>query len=77
MIATLGWRSLQVKDSRLVLMYKIANNMIGLPVNMYLHPAVVPLQRWRYVYVLVPFCQTDLYRHSFLQAAILLWISFR
>ncbi|KAH3697875.1 hypothetical protein DPMN_085387 [Dreissena polymorpha] len=48
------------------------NCLIEISDNLYLHPTTVSVQRVRNVCFLVPFCRTDLYRHSFL-AAIRLW----
>ncbi|MCG8078976.1 MAG: hypothetical protein JAY75_22405, partial [Candidatus Thiodiazotropha taylori] len=75
MIATLGWPTLQQRrtDARLVLMYRIIHNLIDIPASLYLHPANVSLQRRRNVCFLVPFCRTDMYRHSFFPVAIRLW----
>ena len=75
MITTLGWPNLEQPhaDSRLTMMYRIVNVLIDIPANLCLHPATVSLQRGRNVCFLVPFCRTDLYRHSFFPAAIRLW----
>ena len=75
MIASLGWPTLQQRhtDSRLVLMYRIVHNLTDIPADLYLHSAAVSLQFSRNVCFLVPFCRTDLYRHSFFPAVAWLW----
>ena len=75
MIATLGWPTLQQRrtDNRLVLTYKIIYNLIEIPAQQFFRPATVSLQRGRNVCFLVPFCRTDLYRHSFFPVAVRLW----
>ena len=75
MIATLGWPTLQQRrtDARLVLMYRIVHHLIDIPADLYLHPATVSLQRGRNVCFLIPYCRTDLYRHSFFPATIHAW----
>ena len=53
--------------------YRIVHNLVDIPANLYLHSATVSRQRGRNVCYYIPFCHTDIYRHSFFQAAVLLW----
>ena len=75
MIATLGWPTLQQRrtDARLILMYRVVTNLIDIPADQFLHRATVSLQRGRNVCYILPYCRTDLYRHSFFPAAVRLW----
>ena len=75
MITNLGWSSLQQRrtEARLVMMYRITHDLVDIPAAQYLHPATVmhirgPSQRY-----MLPFCRTDVYRHSFFPAGIRLW----
>ena len=75
MIANLSWSSLQQRrtEAWLVMMYRITHDLVDIPVAQYLHPATVmhirgPSQRY-----MLPFCRTDVYRHSFFPAGIRLW----
>ena len=75
MITNLGWSSLQQRriEARLVMMYRITHDLVDIPAAQYLHPATfIQIRGPRYRYML-PFCRTDMYRHSFFPAGIRLW----
>ena len=74
MISDLGWESLQQRrsDSRLVMIYRITHSLIDIPVSLYLHPSSLSTRGHTLRYT-VPFCRTDVYRHSFFPAGIRLW----
>ena len=74
MIANLGWQPLQQRrtDARLVLMYRITYMLIDIPASMFLHPSTLST-RGHTVRYMLPFCRTDIYRHSFFPAGIRLW----
>ena len=53
--------------------YRITHGLVDIPASQYLHPATVmhirgPSQRY-----MIPFCSTDVYRHSFFPTGIRLW----
>ena len=75
MITNLGWSSLQQRriEARLVMMYRITHDLVDIPAAQYLHPATVMHIRGPSQPYMLPFCRTDVYRHSFFPAGIRLW----
>ena len=75
MITNLGWSSLQQRriEARLVMMYRITHDLVDIPAAQYLHPATVMHIRGHSQRYMLPFCRTDVYRHSFFPAGIRLW----
>ena len=74
MITNLGWSSLQQRtEARLVMMYRITHDLVDIPVAQYLHPATVMHIRGPSQHYMLPFCRTDVYRHSFFPSGIRLW----
>ena len=74
MIAKLSWPSLQQRrqDARLVMLYRIGHNLVDIPAAMFLH-RTAPLTRGHSARYMLPFCRTDVYRHSFFPSGIRMW----
>ena len=74
MISDLGWESLQQRrsDTRLVMMYRITHCLIDITASTYLHPSTLSTRGHTLRYT-IPFCRTDVFRHSFFPAGIRLW----
>ena len=74
-IANLGWSSFQQRrtEARLEMMYRITHALVDIPVAQYLHQATVMHIRGHSQRYMLPFCRTDVYRHSFFPARIRLW----
>ena len=70
----LGWESLQHRrtTARIVMMYHVKHHLIDIPVAMLSHPATFITHHHSSGH-LVPYCRTDVHRHSFLPARIRLW----
>ena len=73
MIANLGWSTLQQRrtEARLVMVYHITHDLVDIPVAQYTVTVMHirgPSKRY-----MLPFCRTDVYRHSFFPARIRLW----
>ena len=75
MITNLGWSSLQQRriEARLVMMYRITHDLVDIPAAQYLHPATFMHIRGSSQRYMLPFCRTDVYRHSFFPTGIRLW----
>jgi hypothetical protein len=74
MIATLGWPTLQQRreETKLVLVYRITHGLVDIPAQPYFQPANLTTRGRASGYYL-PFCRTDVLRHSFFPSAIRLW----
>jgi len=74
MIADIGWQPLQARGqtSKVTMMYRIINNLIDIPSDPYLRPAMSSTRGSSIRYI-VPFCRTDYLRHSFFPSATRLW----
>ena len=74
MIRDLEWPSLQQRreDSKVVLMYRIMYALVDIPATAYLRP-ISSTTRGHALRLAIPFCRTDVYRHSFFPSGIRLW----
>ena len=74
LISRLGWESMQHRrtTARIVMMYRVRHHLIDIPVAMLSHPATLTTRGHNMRYI-VPYCRTDVYRHSFVPAGIRLW----
>ena len=74
MIQDLGWQPLQTRrqQAKVTLMYRIVNNLVDIPGEQYLH-TTTSVTRGHGLKFIVPYCRTDLLRHSFFPSAIRLW----
>jgi ribonuclease P/MRP protein subunit RPP40 len=75
MLSGLGWESLQERRSkfRLVMLYKIVNNLVAIPTTPYLKPAHARTRRNHHLCFFLPFASTDYYKHTFFIATLPLW----
>ena len=74
MISLLGWNSLQQRrgSSRLVMMYRITHDLVDIEADKFLQPSTLSV-RGHSMRFQLPFCRTDVFRHSFFPAGIRLW----
>ena len=74
MIAELGWEPLQTRraNAKLVMIYRITYGLIDIPAPDFLHPSTLSTRGNTLRYI-IPYCRTDIYRHSFFPSAIRLW----
>ena len=75
MIKTLGWESLpeRRKKSKIIMMYKIYNNLIDIPKNLF--KPVNPNGHRSNMILHVPYCKSDTLRFSFIPNATNIWNS--
>ena len=74
MMAKLQWPILQQRrqDAKLVMMYRISYDLVDIPAAQYLHP-MTSMTRDHSARYMIPYCRTDIYRHSFFPSGIRLW----
>jgi len=74
MIEDLGWPPLQKRreDTKLIMMYRITYGLIDIPASRFLHPSTLTTRGHTLRFV-VPYCRTDVYRHTFFPSGIRLW----
>ena len=74
LLQQLNWPTLQERraQAKVVMFYKIVNNLVAIPAPMVRQPIVIRGYSHRY---LVPFARTIVYQHSFYPDAIRLWNS--
>ena len=78
MIAELGWEPLQTRraNAKLVMIYRIRYGLIDIQAPDFLHPSTLSTRGNTLRYI-IPYCRTDIYRHSFFPSAIRLWNQLR
>ena len=69
-----GWEPLQTRraNANLVMIYRITYGLIDIPAADFLHPSTLSTRGNTLGYI-IPYCRTDIYRHSFFPSAIRLW----
>ena len=59
-------------NAKLVMIYRIMYGLIDIPAPDFLHPSTLSTRGNTLRYI-IPYCRTDIYRHSFFPSAIRLW----
>ena len=74
MMHTLQWESLAERraKAKVTMLYRIANNLVALPLNQYLKPSATNTRGHDYR-LFIPYCRTNTLRHSFFPDAARLW----
>ena len=74
MISELGWPTLQQRRSnaKLVMVYRITHDLIDIPMAQFFHHLTLGGHGYGHRYH-VPYCRTDVQKHSFFPSAIRLW----
>ena len=74
MMHTLQWEPLAERraKAKVTMLYRIANNLVALPLNQYLKPSATNTRGHDY-WLFIPYCRTNTLRHVFFPDAARLW----
>ena len=77
MLQSLGWRSLadRRKDAKLCMLYKISNDLVGIPANKYLIPSNTVTRKQHSLSYVIPHSRCNYHLYSFFPNTIRLWNS--
>ena len=77
MLQSLGWRSLadRRKDAKLCMLYKISNDLVGIPANKYLIPSNTVTRKQHSFSYVIPHSRCNYHLYSFFPNTIRLWNS--
>ena len=73
MLHQLQWQTLQERRAvnKVIMMYRIVNNLVAIP-STYMIPTAVTVRGHNHRF-LIPYCRTQIYKHSFFPDTIRLW----